>query len=154
MEKTIKIDSKTNIKLSNNVGWMLIYRDQFGRDIVPVLIPVLNGLIDIALEVAKMNAKDARNVMSQIDAETLRDALFDMGGLEFIDFIHIVWAMAKAADDEIPDPGEWARSLPAFPVDTIGPVVFDLISTCMVSTKNLKRLRAAIASLKPEEATA
>ena len=43
MEKKIKLDSKTSITLNNNVGWLFLYKDQFGRDIVPTLVPVLNA---------------------------------------------------------------------------------------------------------------
>ena len=50
MEKTIKINSKTSLKVSNNIGWMLAYRDQFGRDIVPTLIPALTAALEIDTE--------------------------------------------------------------------------------------------------------
>ena len=47
MEKTIKIDEKNSVRLSNNVGWLLAYRDQFGVDIITSLVPVLNAFIEI-----------------------------------------------------------------------------------------------------------
>lgn len=152
MEKTIKIDSKTSIKLSNNIGWMMAYRDQFGRDIVPALVPVLNGAIDIAMEIAKATEGknvDALSVIKALDASTIQDALFSVAGLEFVDIINVVWAMAKAADDDIEEPREWAKTLPAFPLDVIMPVVFDMVLRCMVSTKNLRRLQTVMESLKP-----
>ena len=40
MEKTIKIGDK-DVRLNNNVGWTLAYRDQFGRDILPAIMPIL-----------------------------------------------------------------------------------------------------------------
>lgn len=151
MEKTIKIDSKTSIKVSNNIGWMLIYRDQFGRDIVPALVPVLNAGIDLAVEVAKVTGKDAsaQDILRAMDTESLRDALYNASGLEFVDFINIVWAMAKAADDDIEEPMEWVKTLPAFPVDAIFPVILDMVLKCMVTSKNLKRLQTAMGGLKP-----
>ena len=151
MEKTIKIDSKTSIKVSNNIGWMLIYRDQFGRDIVPALVPVLNAGIDLAVEVAKVTGKEAsaQDILRAMDTESLRDALYNASGLEFVDFINIVWAMAKAADDDIEEPMEWVKSLPAFPIDAIFPVILDMVLKCMVTSKNLKRLQTAMGSLKP-----
>ena len=51
MEKKIKLDSKTSITLNNNVGWLFLYKDQFGRDIVPTLVPVLNAGIDLVFGV-------------------------------------------------------------------------------------------------------
>ena len=156
MIKTVKIDSKTSVRLSNNIGWMLAYRDQFGRDIVPVLTPVLAALLDVAVEVNKVaqgqNVSPA-DLMKSMDTDTLRDAIFEMSGLEFVDFINIVWAMAKAADEDIDDPREWVKQFDTFPLDVLGPVVFDMVLTCMVSTKNLKRLRTAMQSLKPSVST-
>ena len=151
MEKTIKIDSKTSIKVSNNIGWMMAYRDQFGRDIVPALIPILNAGIDLVVEVAKTAGEEAtaRDVLKALDADTIREALFDMAGLEMVDMVNIVWAMAKAADDDIEEPREWVKSLPAFPVDIIFPIILDLVLRCMVSSKNLRRLQTAMEGLRP-----
>ena len=156
MEKTIKIDLKTSIKVSNNIGWMFAYRDQFGRDIVPALIPLLSAAIDVAVEVSKAageNGVSAVDVLQMMDSDVIRDALVEASGLEMVDIINIVWAMAKAADDDIDEPKEWVKQFDSFPLDTIIPVVFDLALTCMVSTKNLKRLRTAMQGMKPSPST-
>lgn len=150
MEKTVKLDSKTSIKLSNNIGWMMVYKNQFGRDIVPVLIPALNAGLEVALQVAReTEGKSVADVLRVLDTDTLTEAMIDLAGVELVDLINIVWAMAKAADDDIEEPMEWAKTLPAFPLDVIGPVVFDMVLKCMVSSKNLKRLQTALESLKP-----
>lgn len=157
MIKTIKVDKNTTLKLSNNIGWMLAYRDQFGRDIVPVLVPVLSAVIDIAVEVNKAAAGEkvsTATILQQMDTGILRDAIFEMSGLEFVDVINIIWAMAKAADEDIEEPREWVKQFDAFPLDVIMPVVFDMVLACMVSTKNLKRLRAGMQSLQPLPSTA
>lgn len=155
MEKTIKIDSKTSLKLSNSVVWMMIYRDQFGRDIVPVLTPALAAMTDVAVEVSKVsqNGATAAQLMAVLDTDTVKDALMEASGLEFVDLLNIVWAMAKAADDDIDEPIVWLRQFDKFPLDTIMPVVFDMILSCMISTKNLKRLRTAMQGLKPSPST-
>lgn len=156
MEKTIKIDSKTSLKLSNSVAWMMLYRDQFGRDIVPVLIPALTAVTDIAVEVNKavQNGATPTQIVSALDTDIVKDALVEASGLEFVDLLNIIWAMAKAADDDIDEPIIWIRQFDKFPLDTILPVVFDMILSCMVSTKNLKRLRTSMQSLKPSPSTA
>ena len=155
MEKTIKIDSKTSLKLSNSVAWMMLYRDQFGRDIVPVLIPALTAVTDIAVEVNKavQNGATPAQIVSALDTDIVKDALVEASGLEFVDLLNIIWAMAKAADDDIDEPIIWVRQFDKFPLDTILPVVFDMILSCMVSTKNLKRLRTSMQSLKPSPST-
>lgn len=157
MEKTIKTDSKTSFKVSNNIGWMLAYRDQFGRDIVPALIPLLNSLLNIAIEVSKVAGREgvsATDIMQALDGDTIRDAIIEASGLEMVDIINIIWAMAKAADDDIDEPREWVRQFDHFPLDTILPVIFDLTAQCMVSTKNYKRLREAMQALSQSPSTA
>lgn len=152
MIKTIKIDSKTSLKVSNNIGWMMAYRDQFGRDIVPTLIPALSAILDIAVEVNKAATAEgvsSADVLRALDSDTLRDALIEMSGLEMVDIINIVWAMAKAADDDIEEPREWIKQFDTFPLDTILPIIFDLCLKCMVSSKNLKRLQTGMQSLRP-----
>ena len=153
MEKTVKLDSKTSIKLSNNIGWMMVYKNQFGRDIVPVLIPALNAVVEVALQVARdtdgKGVAGVAEVLRVLDTDTVTEAMIDLAGVELVDLINIVWAMAKAADDDIEEPMEWAKTLPVFPLDVIGPVVYDMVLKCMVSSKNLKRLQTALESLKP-----
>ena len=51
MEKTINIGNKS-VRLSNNVSWTMEYRDQFGQDIIPTLMPALNKSARIACEMA------------------------------------------------------------------------------------------------------
>ena len=46
MEKTIKI-GKQSVRLNNNISWAIAYRDQFGRDIIPALMPLLASALDI-----------------------------------------------------------------------------------------------------------
>ena len=157
MQKTIKLDSKHSIRLSNNVGWMMEYRDQMGHDIVPDLIPLLNGAIDIAVEVSKASktaGTSPMEILAAIGTDKLQDALFDMSGLEAVDLINITWAMAKAADEDLPEPREWVREFETFPLDIIVPVVVELLFSCMVSSKNLKRLRSSLQDVKPSPSTA
>ena len=45
MEKIIKI-GKQEVRLNNNVAWTMEYRDQFGKDIVPALMPILASLME------------------------------------------------------------------------------------------------------------
>lgn len=156
MEKTIKIDKDTSLRLTNNVGWCMTYKDQFGRDIVPMIIPVLNAGIDLTVEISKIvndTGVDAMEIMKRLDSDTIRDALFDAAGLEFVDFINVIWSMAKAADEDIEEPREWVKQFNSFPLDVILPQVFTMVTQGMLSTKNWKRLQAAIKSLKPNEET-
>lgn len=152
MEKTIKIGNK-KVRLSNNVGWMMEYRDQFNHDIIPVLMPMLAALLDIVGGVIDTVGKTENigynDLIAAINNDKIYDSLIHMSGLEFVELINIVWAMAKTADETIPEPREWIREFDVFPVDEITPVVFKMITDGVVSLKNVKRLTGMIESLKP-----
>lgn len=151
MEKKVKLDSKNSILLDNNVGWLFIYKDQFGRDIVPSLVPVLNAGIDLVFGIYKeLGGEISREKIMQIDPAALTDAIYAAAGIEAVDLLNIVWALAKNADDEIPEPREWVRQFDTFPLDVIAPAVFELVFKSMVSTKNLKRLQSLKESLQPK----
>lgn len=150
MEKKIKFDSKTSITVNNNVGWLFVYKDQFGRDIVPTLIPILNAGIDLVFGIYKeIGVEVTMEKLANIDTDELTNALYSAAGLEAVDLVNIVWALAKNADEEIPEPREWVKQFDTFPVDIIAPAVFELVFKSMVSTKNLKRLQSLRESLQP-----
>ena len=152
MEKTVQIGNK-EVRLSNNIGWAIDYRDQFGQDIIPTLLPMVAAALDLIKglleEVEDTNNLEWRDILKLIDGDTLFDALIHLGGLEFRDFINITWAMAKCADDSIPEPRTWVKEFEVFPVDELAPTVFDLIFKGVVSSKNLTRLKDVKKSLQP-----
>ena len=150
MEKKIKLDNKTSITLNNNVGWLFLYKDQFGRDIVPTLVPVLNAGIDLVFGIYReTGGKINKETIMSIDTNALTEAIYNAAAIESVDLLNIVWALAKNADEEIPEPREWFKQFDVFPVDVIAPAVFELIFKAMVSTKNLKRLQNMKESLQP-----
>lgn len=152
MEKSIKIGDK-EITLNNNIGWMITYRDQFGSDIVPALMPVLASVLDIVSGIfeGKGTAQDitVQDVIAVFRSESGIDALAHLSGLEFVDLINITWAMAKTADDSIPEPKRWVKQFDEFPVDVIAPTVMELAAKGCISSKNLKRLEDLKPRLQP-----
>lgn len=157
MEKTIKI-GKTPVKLSNNTGWAMEYRDQFGHDIIPTLMPLAASTLDviggIIKETGKISDITITDLVQVIDTDDMLNAIIHASGLEFVEFINITWALAKCADESIPEPREWVRQFETFPVDEVIPAVFGLIFRGLVSSKNLKRLENLKASLRPTETEA
>lgn len=154
MIKTVKIGSKEVI-LDNNVGWTLIYRDQFGQDIIPSIMPLLAGALDVVSglfqEAGDKEEISVDTLAKLADGDALINAMVHIGGFEFVDFLNITWAMAKNADDSIPEPREWIKEFDEFPIDVIGVEVVKLIFKGMVSSKNLKRLNAMINSVRPKK---
>ena len=152
MEKTIKIGDK-DVRLKNNVGWTIIYRDQFGRDIVPTIIPLFASALDIVSgiinETGKTDSIGIEDIAKIADGDALLNAAIHLGGFEFTDFICMTWALAKCADDSIPEPRRWVEQFDEFPVDIVAPAVFKLIFKGMVSSKNLKRLKDLSQRIQP-----
>ena len=155
MEKVIKI-GKQEVRLNNNVAWTMEYRDQFGKDIVPALMPVVASMIEgMASIVAESNG-------SELNVKTLADAfqgrsveiLLPMFQVEFVDvIINVTWAMAKAADETVAPPKQWVKQFEEFPLDIVGPAVYDLVLKGFVSSKNLKRLKKIGKDLKKLQPT-
>ena len=143
MEKVIKI-GKQEVRLNNNVAWTMEYRDQFGKDIVPALMPVLASMIEGVSTVISDTGKSEITVTDLADALQGRtmEILLPMFQVEFVDtIINVTWAMAKAADENILPPKQWVKQFDEFPLDVVGPAVYDLVLKGFVSSKNLKRLK-------------
>lgn len=152
MEKTIKIGKKS-VRLNNNISWAIVYRDQFGRDIIPALMPLLASALDIISglinETGKTEDIELADLAKLADGDALLNAVIHLGGFEFTDLICITWALAKCADEDIPAPREWIAQFDSFPIDVIAPEVFTLIFKGVVSSKNLKRLEDLKKKIQP-----
>lgn len=152
MEKTIKIGKKS-VRLNNNVSWAIVYRDQFGRDIIPTIMPLFASALDVISgiinETGKTDDIELTDLAKLADGDSLINAAIHLGGFEFTDLICITWALAKCADEDIPEPREWISQFDNFPVDVVAPEVFSLIFKGVVSSKNLKRLEDLKKRIQP-----
>lgn len=157
MEKNIKI-GKQEVRLNNNVAWTMEYRDQFGKDIVPAVMPLLASMIE-GFSTVVAESGDEINLSTIAEAIQGRaiDIMLPMFQAEFVDLVvNVTWAMAKAADEGIVPPKQWVRQFEEFPIDIVGPAVFDLILKGFVSSKNLKRLKKigeSVKTLQPSHST-
>lgn len=149
MEKIIKI-GKQEVRLNNNVAWTMEYRDQFGKDIVPAIMPLLASMIEgVSTVIADSGDEiNVSNIAEALQGRTL-DIMLPMFQAEFVDLVvNVTWAMAKAADEGIAPPKQWVRQFDTFPLDVVGPAVSDMVLKGFVSSKNLKRLKGIGESLK------
>ena len=150
MEKIIKI-GKQEVRLNNNVAWTMEYRDQFGKDIIPAIMPVLASMIEgVSSLIVEAGTDEIRidTLASALEGRSM-DILLPMFQVEFVDtIINVTWAMAKAADEDIDPPKKWIRQFETFPLDIVAPAVYELIFKGFVSSKNLKRLKNLGTSLK------
>ena len=150
MEKIIKIGNQ-EVRLNNNVAWTMEYRDQFGKDIVPALMPILASLMEGVSTIISESGGNEVTMADIADAVQGRsmDVLLPMFQVEFVDtIINVTWAMAKAADENIEPPKRWVRQFEEFPLDVVVPAVYELVLKGFVSSKNLKRLKKVSASLR------
>lgn len=155
MESIIKIGEK-EVKVNNRAGWTITYRDQFGHDIVPTLMPLFAGALDVVSGLVKQTGKDnaeITDILAIADGDALINAFIHLSGFEFVEILNITWAMAKEADDTIPEPKTWIRSFEEFPVDVVVPEVIKLAFKGMCSSKNLQRLGEIAKSLQITQPT-
>ena len=149
MDKIVKI-GKQEVRLTNNVAWTMEYRDQFGKDIVPAVMPLLASMIE-GVSTVIADSGDEINISNIAEAFQGKafDIMMPMFQAEFVDLVvNVTWAMAKAADEGIAPPKQWVRQFETFPLDVIGPEIFDMVLKGFVSSKNLKRLKKLGANLK------
>lgn len=150
MIRTIKFDDNHSVEMSSNIGWLLNYRSQFGKDILPDLMPVIESLVTLVASLFDGSAEiTVDEVIAKIDRDALSDLYLSLSNLEFTTIINIAWALAKTADDSIAAPEEWVKQFDVFPLDTLVVEMFKMIAESSVSTKNWRRLQSLTKTLKP-----
>lgn len=149
MEKVIKIGSN-EVRLSNNVAWVMEYRDQFGKDILPAIMPLITTVSEgISTVLSEAGTDITIESLSEAINGRVMDVLLPLYQAEFVDLvINVTWAMAKAADEDIEPPKKWVRQFDTFPLDVVGPAIFELVVKGFVSSKNLTRLKRIGKKLK------
>lgn len=148
MEKIITIGNK-EVRLDNSVAWTMEYKDQFGKDILPVVMPfvasALEGFATIAADADEMTLK---GIAESLEGRAM-DVLLPMFQADFVDLVvYVTWSMAKAADETIEPPKQWVRQFETFPLDVVAPEVFGLVLKGFASSKNLERLKKLGENLK------
>lgn len=151
MEKVINIGDKS-VTLNNCVAWTMEYRDQFGKDPLEALMPLVTSLIEALTSIVnesgingEINLKD---ISSALEGRAF-DITLPMMQLGFVDtVVNVTWAMAKAASEGIAPPKQWARQFDEFPLDVIVPALGELMLKGFSSSKNLNRLRNLAGNIK------
>lgn len=132
MTKNIKIKNKNAFKINTSMRWLRIYRDTFGHDILPDLIPIIDTGINAFAEIV---------AGENVDIDKVEEELYS---LEFVTINNIIWALVKNADDSTPDVEEWEDEFGTFPLDEIIPQIVTAIAETYVSEKKLKLLKAGL----------
>lgn len=145
MEKIIKIDGK-DVRLDNNLGWTMEYRDQFGRDVVSEHLPMLATIAELFATVlgntGKKSGLTPADILEAIEGQTV-EIMLPLSQAEIMTtLVNVTWAMAKAADESIEPPKQWAKQFDSFYVDEIAPVVYEMAVSGLVSSKNRSWLKS------------
>lgn len=150
MEKIINIGDK-EVKLSNNVGWTMEYRDQYGTDIIPVILPLAQSMTEAlagVLSECGTSGLTVENIAEAVRGQSL-DIMAPLMQASMTDLvIGITWAMAKDANETIDPPRKWVKQFDSFPLDEIVPELIGLIKTGFMSSKNSDRLGRMLAEIK------
>lgn len=129
MKKVIKVDKKNKFEISTSWGWAYIYQEAFGHDIIPDLVPLIDTILDMLTGLVNGDT---------VDDSDIGDKLY---GMEITTVTNVIWALAKNADDNIPEVREWLDSFDTFPLADIVPEIMDVLVKSMVSEKKAKLLQ-------------
>lgn len=144
MIKSIHLSESQSVEVNSSAGWLFIYRETFGRDILPDILPIVETAISAIVTILD-EAGDkiiTENLIEALRSDSMIDAYAKFSTMEFVTILQIFWALAKNADKALPNCEDWANELEVIPMDIIVPELFDVISSSMVSSKNLKRLKS------------
>ena len=134
MKKEIKIDKDNKFEINTGFGWLYKYREYFGEDILPQLVPLIESTAGIAIETLDGDeTADPR--------EILGEAMATFAGTEITTLTNVIWALAKNADESIPKAEDWFNQFDKFPVDKILPEIFFILADTFVSTKKAQSLK-------------
>lgn len=150
MIKRLEIEGKP-VELNSSAGWLYVYRNQFGRDILPDVMPMIESFLTLAIDVMKSNGDGELDIDTMIqfaDEDRLDDIFARFAGMETITLLGIFWALAKNANKSIKQPEEFFNDFEILPLDEIIPEVFHLIIESSLSSKNSKSLLDQLTSKK------
>lgn len=148
MQKIITLDNGQTLELNASSGWLLVYRKQFGRDIMPDVMPMIQLLLTAGTSLFgagidnETGEIDIAKALSALDAEKISDICMSAIGLEFTTLLQIVWAMVKNGDDSTPAFEVWAKNLEYFPPVQIVAELIDVLADSYATRKNRPRLKA------------
>ena len=148
MIKTIKIADNQSFEINSSNGWLYTYQEQFGHDVLPVLLPAVEAIIQALADMAKdAKGDDVSDILKAADEDTISNMFITLSGMQLTTVTNIVWAMAKNADDNITSPKEWINSFDVFPWDVIVPQVLGAALEACVSKKKFEKIQGTLKTM-------
>lgn len=129
----------TPVELNSSMGWLLLYKEQFGHDILPDLMPAVDSVFGLGVDLIKevdMDEITVWELLQKLDKDMVSEALATASGLGATTMVQILWALAKNADPRIPGPIEWINSFDTVPLDKVFmPVLYLIVDSCLSKKK-------------------
>ena len=160
MRKEIIVGDQS-VEINTSAGWLFVYREQFGRDILSDVVPLLDAFAGASADVAKAMLKEkngekaiaseeimATEVLRNMDPDTLQELIYKAASLESITLIKMLWAMAKNADESIPAVKQWANTFEVMPMDEIVPEIVNSIMEGLASSKKFQSLQTKLKKIR------
>lgn len=157
MIKTINLGNGQSLEINSSGGWLYVFQEQFGFDVLPLLMPALEaGLKAVGIAVQGADDKDkieAAQMLANFDDENINEIMTSFSGLQLTTLLNIVWAMAKNANDNIPEPKVFYNSFDEFPSDLVIPEVVRQIINTTISKKNRVKIAARMKAMNLSAST-
>ena len=125
MVKTIKFENQS-VEVDTSAGWLYVYRNQFGNDILQDVFPLIISVLETLAE------KDG----DEIGSGEIADMVMKFVGFELTTVYNIFWALAVNANEDIEPPLVFFKSFDKIPLDVLLPEIFTLVVESSVSSKN------------------
>lgn len=141
MIKTIEFEGQ-KVELNTSAGWLFAYKNRFGHDIFPDLMPIIESVVGAIATMLENGEAEVTpdSIKKLMNDDTITDAFIKLAGMELTTVYQVLWAMAYNADKSIGGPEDFFNSFEKFPLDVVIPELFTAIVESSVSSKNVERL--------------
>ena len=152
MIREIRIEDK-KIEIDSSAGWLYEYRDRFGHDILPDIMPIIESVLAAGISVLQESGGEVneKTIMDALNNDALVEAFIKVSGMETLTIFNIFWAMAYNANDKIQRPKEFFNQFERFPLDIVVPALFYTIIDSSISSKNSERLLTRLREMSPSD---
>lgn len=151
MKRTFDFDG-IPVELNSSMGWFLIYKEQFGHDILPDLMPAIDAVFGLTIDLIGDLNRDRiglDEILRKLDKDMVSEAIATASGLGATTMVQILWSLAKNANPDIPGPLKWINSFETIPLDEVFMPVINLIFDSCVSKKKAHSLLMELKKKKP-----
>lgn len=144
MIKKININESQSVTINTGNGWLYDYKSAFGHDILPDLLPALQGIGQavaiIGEEADESGTLSLKSLAAAVRDGAMIDALGPLYGLELTTVTNILWALVHNADKTTPPVEDWINDID-ISFDIVIPEILEALPAAMVTSKNLTWLK-------------